>query len=309
LETILVIGATGTVGAPVAKRLLSDGVAVRLLVRDVDWARAILGRGGASGAQDQYQFVAGRLGDRASLEQALDGCTGVHISVNGGSDPAALERVELHGTAMVADLAAEQGLGRLTYVSGFLAREELAAEHLESRVKLAAERAIAHSGVPFTIFKPTYFMETLPRHLRGQRAVVIGRHLPPLHLVAGADFARMVAAAFRTPEAAGRELVVHGPQAVTIADALRLYCSIVAPGRRVTTVPLPVMAAVDGWFMGGQLRRAIALMRLLQRVGELGDPDEANRLLGAPTTTVAQWCRQQAAAAEAEPDAGARGAS
>lgn len=289
MQTILVVGATGTVGAPVAQRLLEDGFAVRLLVRDVDRARAILGR------ERGYQYAPGQLGDRASLDRALRGCVGAHVSVSGGSDPAELERVELHGTAMLADLAAEHGLHRLTYVSGFLAREELAAEHLESRVKLAAERAIARSGVPFTIFKPTYFMETLPLHLRGRRAVVIGRRQPPLHMVAGADFGKMVAAAFRTPEAAGRELFVHGPEAVTIPDALRLYCSIVAPGTSVTTVPLPVMAAVDRLFMGGGLRRTVALMRLLGRVGELGDPGEADRILGAPTTTLLQWCKQQAA--------------
>ncbi len=137
MQTILVVGATGTVGAPVAQRLLADGFAVRLLVRDIDRARAILGR------EHGYQYAPGQLGDRCSLDRALRGCFGVHVSVSGGSDPATLERVELHGTAMLADLAAEHGLHRLTYVSGFLAREDLAAAHLESRVKLAAERAIA----------------------------------------------------------------------------------------------------------------------------------------------------------------------
>jgi NmrA-like family len=34
MQTILVVGATGTVGAPVAQRLLEDGFAVRLLVRE-----------------------------------------------------------------------------------------------------------------------------------------------------------------------------------------------------------------------------------------------------------------------------------
>jgi hypothetical protein len=65
----------------------------------------------------------------------------------------------------------------------------------------------------------------------------------------------------------------------------------------VTTVPLPAMAVVDRWFMGGSLRRTIALMQLLGRVGELGDASEGDRILGAPTTALLQWCRQRAARA------------
>ncbi|HEX2046469.1 MAG TPA: hypothetical protein VHF27_01815 [Acidimicrobiales bacterium] len=34
-------------------------------------------------------------------------------------------------------------------------------------------------------------------------------------------------------------------------------------------------------------------MALLQRLGEPGDPTEANRLLGAPTTTVREWCERR----------------
>jgi uncharacterized protein YbjT (DUF2867 family) len=286
-QTILVVGATGSVGEPVARRLLEEGFAVRLLARDLDRVRSRFG--------PDYQYRAREVGDRAALDQALQGCQGVHVSPSGGSDRATIERVELHGTATLAELAAAHGLDRLTYVSRYLTQERFAADHFESRVKLAAEWAIARSGVPFTIFKPTCFMETLPRHVRGRRAVAIGRHQPSLHMVAGVDFGRMVAAAFRTPEAAGRQLFVQGPEAVTIADALRLYCSIVAPGKTVVTVPLPVMAAVDRLVGGGRLRRTIDLLRLMQRIGEVGDPAEANRLLGAPTTTLAQWCRTRAA--------------
>lgn len=67
---------------------------------------------------------------------------------------------------------------------------------------------------PYTIFKPTYFMETLPRHIQGKRAVVLGRQPHPLAMIAATDFARMVSHAFRTPEAAHREFCVHGPEAM-----------------------------------------------------------------------------------------------
>jgi uncharacterized protein YbjT (DUF2867 family) len=219
------------------------------------------------------------------------------VSLRGGSDPDELHRVEHRGTARVAELAARQGVSRLTYLSGMLVGED--AEIPGDRAKYRAEQAIRQSGVPYTVFKPTYFMETLPRHIQGNLAIVLGRQPHPLHMVAAGDFARMVSRSFQTPEAANRIFFVHGPEAITIPDALRLYCSLVEPGKRVVSMPLWFMSMVDALFIRGQIRSTLQLMREMQRVGERGDPSEANELLGAPTTTLPQWCeRQQARSSE-----------
>jgi len=55
------------------------------------------------------------------------------------------------------------------------------------------------------------------------------------------------------------------------------------------------MSMVDTLFLGKKMRRILQIMQVLQRSGELGDPSEANRLLGAPTTTFRAWCEQQRA--------------
>ena len=44
MEGILILGGTGLLGAPVARRLQADGFPVRLLARDPDKARAIFPR-------------------------------------------------------------------------------------------------------------------------------------------------------------------------------------------------------------------------------------------------------------------------
>jgi len=284
-DTILVVGGTGMLGEQVAQQLLRDGFEVRLLARDVERARTLLG--------PDFDYFAGDVEDCGTIERALQGCTGVHISLRGGSDPDELDRVEHWGTTRIAELAVQKGVSRLTYLSGMLVAED--AEIPADRAKYHAEQAIQGSGVPYTIFKPTYFMETLPRHLQGNLAIVLGRQPHPLHMVAAGDFARMVSRSFRTPEAANRHFFVHGPEAITIPDALRLYCSMVEPGKRVVSMPLWFMSVVDTLFMRGQLRSTLQLMRVMQRVGERGDPSEANEVLGAPATTLRQWCEKQRA--------------
>jgi len=71
-QTILVIGATGTVGGPVAQQLVADGYHVRLLVRDPAQARGQLSSG--------FEYIQGSVEDEEAVKQALSGCTGVHLT-------------------------------------------------------------------------------------------------------------------------------------------------------------------------------------------------------------------------------------
>ena len=57
---ILVIGATGLIGAPVARRLLADGHQVRLLVRDTGRASQRLG--------DGFEYLEGSVTDTEAVD-------------------------------------------------------------------------------------------------------------------------------------------------------------------------------------------------------------------------------------------------
>ena len=287
IERILVVGGTGLIGVPVARRLLDQGHHVRLLVRDPTRASQQLG--------GEFEYAEGSVTDDVAVDRAVQGMDGVHVSL-GVEDPAQLEAVEHKGTATVAAAAARHGLDRISYLTGSLVRVQYGSKIPEHRAKLAAEEAIQAAGVPYTFFRPTYFTNTLPRHAQGPMIVVLGRQRRALHPVCAEDFAAQVARAFETPAAADREFYIHGPEELTLRQALGIYRQIVAPDKRLVTIPLPVMSAIDRLFMGGKLAPNLQIMRLLARLGERGDPTAANELLGAPTTTVEAWCRAQVAA-------------
>jgi uncharacterized protein YbjT (DUF2867 family) len=293
IDPILVVGATGLIGAPVARRLLAEGHHVRLLVRDAERASAQLGGG--------FDYMEDSVSDGAAVDRAVQGMDGVHISF-GVEDPAQLKPVEHRGTAAVAAAAARHGLGRISYLTGSLVRVNYGPKIAEHRAKLAAEQAIQDCGVPYTFFRPTYFTNTLPRHVQGLVVVALGRQRQVLHPVCAEDFAAQVARAFATPAAANRDFFIHGPEVLTLHQALGIYRQIAVPGKRLITVPLPVMSIVDRLFMGGKLSANLQIMHLLARLGEQGDPAAANELLGTPTTTVEAWCRTQVPAADVQSD-------
>ena len=298
-KTILVVGATGQLGTPVVRQLVRDGFEVRALARDLPRARARLG--------PEVALFHGDVDDAHALSTALAGCAGVHISL-AASDPSTVDSIEHRGTARVAQIAARQGVSQLTYLSGMYASADLELTSPTELAKVAAERAIVASGIAYTVFKPTYFMETLPRHVQGRRAIVLGRQPHKLHMIAGDDFARMVSRAFTVPAARNRELFVQGPEAITIAEALKVYCARVRPDVTVSVMPLPLMSVVNRLVLGGKLDRELELMRLMQRLGERGDPTVTNQVLAAPSTRLEAWCAAQPAVVQSAPsEATARG--
>jgi dihydroflavonol-4-reductase len=109
IERIVVVGATGLIGAAVARRLLADGHHVRLLVRDGEQASRQRG--------SDFEYEHGSVTDSAGVDRAMRGTDGVHISLS-VEDPGQLEQVEHLGAATVAAAAAPHGVGRITYVHG-----------------------------------------------------------------------------------------------------------------------------------------------------------------------------------------------
>jgi uncharacterized protein YbjT (DUF2867 family) len=273
MNKILVLGGTGLLGAPVARRLQADGFEVRLLARDPEKARAMF--------DASFEVIAGDVTDVASLETALAGCDGVHISIAG---PA-----ELPAAQNIAALAPGLGLKRITYISGATAMEENRWFPMTAQ-KLAAEAAIRACGVPFTIFCPSWPMEMLPRYARGGQPLMIGDQPLPVHWFAADDMARMISTAYQREDAANKKLTIYGPETITRVEALARYCRAFHP--EVASMPMmPVEAArATAASSGNQMLSFFAeLMAYLERVGETGDPAEANQILGAPTTTLDTW--------------------
>lgn len=262
-------------GAPVAQALQAAGHAVRILSRDLQKARARLG--------ETFEYAAGDVENPASLEAALNGCQAVHINLDGGADPD-LERRGVQNTVRAAQ---KVGVRRVSYISGATVSVENTG-YAGTKAKFEAEAAIRASGLEYAIFKPTFFMETLPRFVRDGRASILGSQPNPLRWVAAADYARMAAKSFEIPNLK-KEFYVYGPQAMTMKEALQAYCDAIHPGLKAGSLPF-WLAGVLAMMPGAEsLKTAIPFFRYMERVREGGSPEEANALLGAPTTTLQTW--------------------
>jgi uncharacterized protein YbjT (DUF2867 family) len=185
--------------------------------------------------------------------------------------------------------ATKVGIRRISYLSG--AGVSPTETFPVAQAKWQAEEAIRESGVPFTIWRATWFMETLLKLVRFGIITVPGSGNDGAHWVAGDDLGRLVSTAFRTLESAGKALYVFGPRYRTLMEAARIFRDIAHPGKRILKAPLGVMVAVGSLIPNREMWFGAQMMRYLNRVGEPGDPDETNRLLGAPEITIEQFSR------------------
>lgn len=272
-QKILILGGTGMFGMPTAQQLKADGFQVRLLVRDTVKAQKFFG--------DEFEIVQGDVADLASLEQAMQGCYGVHISVGGLVDQLSAENV--------AALAPKLGVERVTYISGATVAEKNRWFPMVAQ-KLEAEKAIRASSVPYTIFCPTWPMEQIVRFARDGKPSLMGKQPLPVHFFAATDLARMVSQAYQLDEAQNKRLYVYGPEALTMKIALERYCAKFHPEvEKISVMPI-WMAKVLGTLTGNEmLKFASGLMGYFDKTPETGDPSEANQILEAPATTLEAW--------------------
>ena len=109
----LVTGATGFVGAAVARALGAAGWQVRVLVRS--------GSDRSNLRPLAVEVAEGDLADSSSLERALETCAGLfHVAADyrlGARDPAQLYRTNVEGTRNILNAARTVGVPRIVYTS------------------------------------------------------------------------------------------------------------------------------------------------------------------------------------------------
>jgi uncharacterized protein YbjT (DUF2867 family) len=273
---ILIVGATGLLGAPLARGFARQGYRVRVMARDAARLAKTFPQG--------FDRAAGDATNARDVEQALEGCAGVHVSVANMND-------EASAVEAIARAAKRLGVGRISYVSGTSVCEENAWFPLIAG-KLRAERVLQAGTVPFTIFRPTWFMETVANFFKHGRAVCFGRGETRLHFVASEDFAAVVPRAYASRAAENRVFQILGPEAIRLVDAIDRYRSALHPEiRTVTRLPIPVARAIAfvRGSSGREMAEAAALVRYFERAFEGTREPEGEGLLGRCSTTLDTW--------------------
>ncbi len=229
---ILVTGGTGTLGRRLVPRLKEAGYAVRILTRH---SRA---------DEDGIRYLAGDLATGEGIEPAVDGVgTIVHCAGRSKGDDA-LTRT------LVRAVSARAGTPHLVYISVVGADRIPIVSAVDRAMfgyfgsKLATERVVAESGLPWTTLRATQFHDLM---------LMVARQLAKLPVVpvpAGSRFqpvetdevaARLVELVLGEP--AGLVPDLAGPRVYSAADLVRGYLRASRRRRPILPIRLPGRAA------------------------------------------------------------------
>jgi uncharacterized protein YbjT (DUF2867 family) len=229
---VLVTGATGKQGGAVARHLLaSGGFSVRALTRDPDQPAA------RSLAELGAEVVEGDLDDRPSVERALAGVYGVFSVQNFWET--GYDREVSQGIGL-ADAARAAGVDHFVYASVGSAHRDTGLSHFESKWRI--ENHIRDIGLPYTIFRPVFFMDNWEAPML--RTMVLGGTLAqPLsphrgfQQIAVDDIGGIVTLAFRDrDEWLGREVDLAGDER-TMPEIAEAFGEVI--GRPVSYYQVP----------------------------------------------------------------------
>jgi len=240
---VLVTGGTGFIGSHIVRSLLGRGHQVAVLSRNPAAARTSVPAG--------VEIRGGDVGDPASLARAMSGVQTVISAVQFPNHPVENPRrgytyaeVDGRGTGNQVQAAKAAGVRRFIYLSGAGTGAHQTAPWFVAKHK--AEQAIVQSGIPYTIFRPSWVYGPEDRSLN--KYATFARLLPfipvigdgripvqPLHVD---DLAEAVATCVTLDRATNQVYEIGGPQELSMNEIIQTVLR--AMGKRKPLLHSPV---------------------------------------------------------------------
>jgi uncharacterized protein YbjT (DUF2867 family) len=240
---ILVTGATGFVGS----RLLG-----RLAAAPHDGLRGTARSLRAENLPTGVEAVQADLTRPASLAPALEGVTTlVHAAAITANlkEPyrGAYREINEIGTENLVEAARKAGVGRVVLLSGLSAP---AAEGSYMATRVAMERAVRESGIPFVILQPSVlfgdgaeFVAALARIARISPVLPLmgdpKNKFQPLWID---DLLRILEQSIVSDKHLGRAIPLGGPEHMTFKQVQETICTALSVRRLLVPLPLPIVA-------------------------------------------------------------------
>ncbi|RII08577.1 NAD(P)H azoreductase [Streptomyces sp. YIM 130001] len=267
--TVLVTGATGSVGREIVRELLERGERVRVLTRRPD----------SAAFPEGVEVVGGDLTDPDTLGDAFDGVSAAHLITFGGELFAPLTT-----GPRITELAKRAGVRRLTVLHG--------------GGETPMENAVRESGLDWTVVMPVEFMSNALEWAPGikENDEVREPYADRLSaMVHEGDIGAVAAVALIEEGHAGREYLITGPEVLSLTDKTEAIAA--ARGRAVELVELSADEAQAAWRSYGMPEDTIAfLIEVYGNTPLEGRTvnDVVPRVTGRPARTFAEWAAAHA---------------
>ncbi len=282
MNKILVIGASGMLGKPVTLELIRAGFDVSLLGRDTEKLKKLF---------PNSPVIKGDVFDSASLQQAMQENEIVYLNLNiTQTAKPGQPLTEREGLQNIITAANNTGIRRIVFLSSLIKNYQgmNGFQWWAFDVRQQAVDMIKTSGLLYSIFYPSTFMETLDRQmLQGNRMMLAGKSEAPMWFIAGKDYGMQVAWAMKKAGDNNQEYTVQGPEPFTFAEAAKVFCENYKSPLKIMKAPLAPLKLLG--LLNQRMNYVWHIMEALNRYPEKFESKKTWLDLGKPTTTLAQY--------------------
>jgi len=245
------------------------------------------------------EVVQGDLRDPGSLRAAIRGAGAVvsasHAMLGAGKNSSA--RVDDEGQRALIDAAKDAGVGHFVLASVLGASATHPVDFWRTKERI--ERYLIAGGLPYTIIRPSAFMEVHAYDLigkavlAGKPVILFGPGTNPKNFVAAADVARLIVLALEDQRLRDATMEIGGPENLTSRQVVGVFERMTGKPARVVHLPLPVLRAA--WQLMRPLHQGVSRILQATLVGETTDQrfDPAPLLGRVPLTLtrLEDWVR------------------
>ena len=237
---IVVIGATGYIGARLVSLLLQRGYRVRALARNLEKLK-----GCHWASHENVELVAADVLDVRALAVACRGCSSayylVHSMNSGQKDFESADRKAAQN--MVAAAAAAQ-IERIIYLGGLGEEGDDLSRHLRSRAEVAD--ILRHGRIPVTVLRAAMIIGSgsasfeILRYLVDRLPFMITPRWvrTPSQPIAVRNVLEYLIRCIEQPETIGQVFDIGGPTVITYQQLMDMYAQEAGLGKRLV-IPIP----------------------------------------------------------------------
>jgi uncharacterized protein YbjT (DUF2867 family) len=276
MKKIAIIGSTGMLGQPITKAFINAGFEVTLLVRNADKAKTLFG--------SKVRIVKGDIKDAASLKELLTGQDAVYLNLSVEQSSGVNDfQAEREGLKNILQVSKASNIKRVGYLSS-LVQFYTGINWWVLDIKKEAVKIIKQSGLNYSVFYPSTFMENFDKgaYRQGNSINLAGTSKYPMHLISGDDYGKQVVKAFELDNG-NNEYVVQGQDGYIADDAAKLFADNYKKAKiRVAKLPFGVLK-----FFGRLSRKfnyAANIVDALNNYPEKFEAEKTWKDLGKPQT-------------------------
>ncbi len=305
---ILVLGGTGHYGRHIVHSLLAKGESVKVLSRNTQKGREVLG--------EKPEIIEGDITSRKSIIESLEETKAVIISVSAMSRKLIRKTklIERDSVLMVLEEARNAGISRIVYISVYDIRKSVVDKLniLQGKLKIEIEEFLARSDFNWTVMGAAPSNDIFFSMIRGNTMVVPGGGPPALPTISPIDLGEIIAQAVIRTDLARKRFRLTGPEAISFSEAAERISNITGKQikyRKIPLLPLKI-ASILTWPFNPYIWHLSKFVKLLNKfpqdiVAEV--PNDHNILKETfnytPTTlktSARMWYNQEEKSSEGE---------